>query len=79
VGGNQAALAALTAILWTHGATAQDAAETAFIDVQLVPMDHEQVLAHQTVLVMSGGRWRTRQQLDDLLAEQKARYERVLQ
>ena len=51
MGRNQAALAALTAILWTHGATAQDAAETAFIDVQVVPMDHEQVLAHQTVLV----------------------------
>jgi imidazolonepropionase-like amidohydrolase len=54
VGRNQAALAALTAILWTHGALAQDAADTAFIDVQVVPMDHEQVLAHQTVLVRAG-------------------------
>jgi hypothetical protein len=29
--------------------------------------------------VMSAGRWRTQRQLDELLAEQKSRYERVLQ
>jgi hypothetical protein len=46
----RAALAALTAILWTYGVPAQDS-DTAFIDVQVVPMDQEHVLAHQTVLV----------------------------
>jgi hypothetical protein len=49
--GKQAALAALAAILWTQGALAQDAAVMAFVDVQVVPMDRERVLAHQTVLV----------------------------
>jgi adenine deaminase len=29
--------------------------------------------------VMSAGRWRTQRQLDELLAEQKSRYDRVLQ
>jgi hypothetical protein len=29
--------------------------------------------------VMSAGRWRTRQQLDALLAQQQARYQQVLQ
>ncbi len=46
-----ATLAALAAVFSTHYALAQQAAVTAFIDVQLVPMDREQVLAHQTVLV----------------------------
>ena len=49
--GKQATLAALAAILWTQGGLAQDAAVTAFVDVQVVPMDREHVLAHQTVLV----------------------------
>jgi imidazolonepropionase-like amidohydrolase len=42
---------ALAALLWTWCATAQQEAVTAFIDVQVVPMDRERVLAHQTVLV----------------------------
>src|SRR5262245_28166140 len=48
---NQLALAALAAILSIHGALAQEAPLTAFVDVQLVPMDRERVVAHQTVLV----------------------------
>jgi hypothetical protein len=44
-------LTALAALLWTWCATAQQEAVTAFIDVQVVPMDGERVLAHQTVLV----------------------------
>ena len=51
MGRNQVTLAALTAVLWAYGALAQEAAVTAFVDVQLVPMDRERVLAHQTVLV----------------------------
>ncbi len=46
-----ATLAALAAVFSTDCALAQQAAVTAFIDVQVVPMDREQVLAHQTVLV----------------------------
>jgi hypothetical protein len=45
-----ATLAAL-AVFSAHYALALQAAVTAFIDVQVVPMDREQVLAHQTVLV----------------------------
>lgn len=44
-------LTALAALLWTCGATAQQETVTAFVDVQVVPMDRERVLAHQTVLV----------------------------
>jgi hypothetical protein len=49
--GKPATLAALAAILWTLGALAQDTAVTAFVDVQVVPMDREHVFAHQTVLL----------------------------
>jgi len=42
---------ALAAALWGCAAAAQSPTLTAFIDVQVVPMDREQVLAHQTVLV----------------------------
>ena len=41
----------LAGALWSCGATAQSPGVTAFIDVQVVPMDREQVLAHQTVVV----------------------------
>jgi len=44
-------LAAMAAVLWMSCASAQDHAATAFIDVQVVPMDRERVLAHQTVIV----------------------------
>jgi imidazolonepropionase-like amidohydrolase len=44
-------LTALAALPWTCGATAQQETVTAFVDVQVVPMDRERVLAHQTVLV----------------------------
>src|SRR6516165_4497374 len=44
-------LTALAALLWTCGATAQQETVTAFVDVQVVPMDRERMLAHQTVLV----------------------------
>jgi hypothetical protein len=44
-------LTALAALPWTWCATAQPEAVTAFIDVQVVPMDRERVLTHQTVLV----------------------------
>jgi hypothetical protein len=39
------------ALLWTCCAAAQQEAVTAFVDVQVVPMDRERLLAHQTVLV----------------------------
>ena len=42
---------AAMALLWMCCATAQEDPVTAFIDVQVVPMDRERVLAHQTVLV----------------------------
>jgi imidazolonepropionase-like amidohydrolase len=42
---------ALAALLCTCPAIAQRDAVTAFVDVQVVPMDRERVLAHQTVLV----------------------------
>jgi len=51
MGRRQVALAALTAILSIQGGLAQESPLTAFVDVQLVPMDRERVLAHQTVLV----------------------------
>ena len=41
----------LAGALWSCGAAAQSPAVTAFIDVQVVPMDREQLLAHQTVVV----------------------------
>jgi imidazolonepropionase-like amidohydrolase len=44
-------LTALATLLWTWCATAQPEAVTAFIDVQVVPMDRERVLSHQTVVV----------------------------
>ncbi len=50
-------------------------------DLMLVsgnPLYHLEAL-QQPLGVMSAGRWRTREQLDQLLAEQKSRYERVLQ
>jgi hypothetical protein len=34
---------------------------------------------HCALGVMSAGRWRTQRQLDELLTEQKSRYDRVLQ
>jgi imidazolonepropionase-like amidohydrolase len=42
------------------------------------PLQSPEALRHP-LGVMSAGRWRTQQQLDELLAEQKSRYERVLQ
>jgi hypothetical protein len=47
----KAALGTLAAVLLTHCAVAQEAAVTAFVDVQVAPMDREHLLAHQTVLV----------------------------
>jgi hypothetical protein len=44
-------LTVLAALLWTCCASAQPEAVTAFIDVRVVPMDRERVLAHQTVLI----------------------------
>jgi Amidohydrolase family len=46
-----ATLLAIAAIFWTLSAEAQESAVTAFVDVQVVPMDREHLLAHQTVLV----------------------------
>lgn len=48
---NRVAPLVLAAALWGCGAAAQSPEVTAFIDVQVVPMDREQVLAHQTVVV----------------------------
>jgi hypothetical protein len=130
MGRKQVALAALTAMLAIQGALAQETPVTAFVDVQLVPMDRPAGLTpfqalsaatrvpgefiakfvpralpfgqikpgmradlvlvsanplvsleslRQPVGVMSAGRWRTRQQLDALLAQQQARYQQVLQ